>query len=183
MKSRSSLRPDLSRRQFLGRSAQNAAGVAAGMVGFSGSVAHGDESTPVRVGVIGVRNQGRNLASHLSALPGASVVSLCDVDASLQPAAFKSVVEAQETAPRWESDFRRVLDDSQVDAVAIATPDHWHAIMGVMACRAGKDVYLEKPVSHTIEEGRHLVDAAAAHQRIIQCGLRQRSGTHFQSAG
>ena len=182
MKNAEALRRDLSRRQFLGRSAQNAAGVAAGMVGLSSTVAKADKSSPVRVGIIGVRNQGRNLAAAFAKMADVNVVSLCDVDSSLQSAAMTSVLDSQETAPRWESDFRNVLDDPQVDAVAIATPDHWHAIMGIMAAQAGKDVYLEKPVSHTIEEGQRLIDAARKNDRVMQTGLQQRSGSHFQSA-
>ena len=182
MKNADALRRDLSRRQFLGRSAQNAAGVAAGMVGLSSTVARADRSVPVRVGVIGVRNQGRNLATAFAKMPDVNVVSLCDVDANLQASSMSAVLEFQDTAPRWESDFRNVLDDPQIDAVAIATPDHWHAIMGIMAAQAGKDVYLEKPVSHTIEEGQRLVAAARKHDQIMQTGLQQRSGSHFQSA-
>jgi predicted dehydrogenase len=175
-------RRDLSRRQFLGRSAQNAAGVAAGMVGLSSSVARADRSEPVRVGVIGVRTQGKTLAAQFAAQPQVTVAAVCDVDESLKSAVIKPVMEHQTDEPRWESDFRRLLDDPQIDAVAIATPDHWHAIMGVMACQAGKDVYLEKPVSLTIEEGRRLVEVARANDCVMQVGLQQRSGTHFQSA-
>jgi predicted dehydrogenase len=173
---------DLSRRQFLNRSAQNAAGVAAGMVGLSSTVARADRSQPVRVGVIGVRSQGKSLASKLAAMSDVTVSALCDVDQSLEPAAMKAVTEFQEAAPQWQSDFRRVLDDQNIDAVVIATPDHWHAMMGIMACQAGKDVYVEKPVSHTIEEGQRLVDAARKYDRVMQSGLQQRSGAHFQSA-
>jgi predicted dehydrogenase len=175
-------RSDLSRRQFLGRSAQNAAGVAAGMVGLSTTVARADRSQPVRVGVIGVRNQGHTLGTHLAGMDDVKLVALCDVDLSLQATAMKSVTDVQDSEPRWESDFRHLLDDDSIDAVVIATPDHWHAVMGVLACQAGKDVYLEKPVSHTIEEGRRLVDVARATDRVVQTGLQQRSGAHFQSA-
>jgi len=188
MKSRPTPLSDLSRRQFLGHSARNAAGAAAGMVGLSSTVTRDasagseDQATPVRIGVIGVRNQGKKLAGRLARLPGARVAALCDVDVSLQAAALQAVVEHQETAPQWQSDFRRVLDDDAIDAVVIATPDHWHAVMGVLACQAGKDVYLEKPVSHTIEEGQRLVEAARKHERVLQTGLQQRSGAHFQSA-
>lgn len=175
-------RSDLSRRQFLGRSAQNAAGVAAGMVGLSSTAAATDRSQPVRVGVIGVRNQGRTLATQLAGMDDVNVAALCDVDSSLQSAAINAVSDKQDLAPRWETDFRRLLDDAAVDAVVIATPDHWHALMGIMACQADKDVYLEKPVSHTVEEGQRLVEVARSTDRIIQTGLQQRSGAHFQSA-
>ncbi len=177
------IKRDLSRRQFLGRSAKNAAGVAAGMVGLSATVAvAAGAMSRLRVAVIGVRNQGRNLATLFAEEPGIEVATLCDVDQNLEAAARKAVKDVSGREPRWEADFRRVLDDSSIDAVVIATPDHWHAIMGVLACQAGKDVYLEKPVSHTIEEGTRLVEAARKHGRVMQTGLQQRSGSHFQSA-
>lgn len=175
------IQSDLNRRQFLGRSAKNAAGVAVGMVGLSASAALADSSRTVRVGVIGVRNQGRTLAQRLAAMHDVEVAALCDVDLSLVPAAMKAV-EGQATTPRWEADFRRILDDKSIDAVVIATPDHWHALMAIMACQAGKDVYVEKPVSHTVHEGRLLLATARDHDRVVQSGLQQRSGAHFQSA-
>ena len=98
----------------------------------------------------------------------------------LPPSASLAIAEKRE--PRWESDFRRVLDDSSIDAVVIATPDHWHAPMTILACQAGKDVYVEKPVSHNVREGQQMVAAARRYGRVVQSGLQQRSGTHFQSA-
>jgi predicted dehydrogenase len=79
-------------------------------------------------------------------------------------------------------DFRRVLDDKDIAAVIVATPDHWHAIPMIMACEAGKDVYVEKPLSHTLYEGRKMVEAAARYNRVVQVGTQQRSGEHFQKA-
>lgn len=173
---------DLSRRQFLGRSAQNAASMAAGMVAISSTASAAARNEKVRLAVIGVRNQGRALAAQFGEFSDVDVAVLCDVDRNLEPAAIKAVVDVCGQAPRWESDFRRVLDDRSIDAVVIATPDHWHAPMGEMACEAGKDVYIESPVGHTIQEGAQLLAAARSHQRIMQTGLQQRSGSHFQSA-
>ncbi len=79
-------------------------------------------------------------------------------------------------------DFRQVLDRKDVDAVIIATPDHWHAIPMIASCEAGKDVYQEKPLSHTLHEGRRMVEAAQKHNRVVQVGTQQRSGEHFQKA-
>jgi predicted dehydrogenase len=79
-------------------------------------------------------------------------------------------------------DFREILDRKDIDAVIIATPDHWHAIPMIMACEAGKDVYVEKPFSHTLVEGRHMVEAATRTKRVVQVGTQQRSGEHFQKA-
>lgn len=178
------LKPDLNRRQFLGRSAQNAAGVAAGMVGLSGAaaLAKGAASERVRLAVIGVRNQGKALASGFASLSDASVVTLCDVDENLLPAAVQAVQKVQVTTPKTERDFRRVLDDPKVDAVVIATPDHWHAPMTALACEAGKDVYVETPACHFGGEASRMIEVARSNQRIVAVGLPQRSGQHFQSA-
>lgn len=177
-------KPDLNRRQFLGRSAQNAAGVAAGMVGLAGAaaLAKGAPSERVRLAVIGVRNQGKALASGFASLPDASVVTLCDVDENLFPAALQAVQNAHGASPKTERDFRRVLDDPKVDAVVIATPDHWHASMTALACEAGKDVYVETPACHFGGEAARMIEAAQLNQRIVAVGLPQRSGQHFQSA-
>jgi predicted dehydrogenase len=80
------------------------------------------------------------------------------------------------------SDFRRMLDNKSIDAVVIATPDHWHALMTMMACAAGKDVYVEKPLTLFVNEGRWMIDVAKRHKRIVQVGTQQRSGPHFQRA-
>lgn len=83
---------------------------------------------------------------------------------------------------RSYADFRQLLDDRQVDAVVVSTPDHWHALMTMLACAAGKDVYVEKPLSLFVREGRWMVDVAARHERIVQVGTQQRSGLHYQTA-
>lgn len=180
------LKRDLNRRQFLGRSAQNAAGVAAGVVGVGlvGAAALAKEivSDRLRIGVIGVRNHGKALATGFAALPNAQVVALCDVDDNVIPSAMQSVQQAQGTSPRIERDFRRLLDDPQVDAVVIATPDHWHALMTTMACEAGKDVFVETPATHHGAEGEWMLETARRTQRVVQVGLQQRYGAHFQSA-
>lgn len=173
----------LNRRAFLGSSAKNAAGVAAGLVSLSAmSNVLGASTEPVRLGIIGVRNQGRILAETLARLTDAHVVALCDVDAGVLPAACRAVETVGSRSPRCEKDFRRLLDDPTIDAVCIATPDHWHAPLAILACQAGKDVYLESPVTHTITEGERLLQIAASTGRIVQAGLQQRSGAHFRSA-
>jgi predicted dehydrogenase len=176
------LRHEGNRRQFLGSSAKNAAGVAAGMVALGSIAAQAGASERVRVAVIGVRNQGKSLAGNLATLADVEVSALCDVDESLRPAATRAVADIQGRAPRWENDFRRLLDDRTIDAVVIATPDHWHATMTILACQAGKDVYVEKPVSHNFSEGPAMIAAARRHGRVVQSGLQQRSGVHFQKA-
>ncbi len=181
-------RREVSRRQFLGRSAQQAAGVAVGVVGLASGVASGSvgrSASPnerVGVGIIGVRNQGRLLAGELAKLADVEVRSLCDVDESQFAPAVRAVVEAGRKEPVTEREFRRLLDDPSLAAVVIATPDHWHAPMALLALQAGKDVYLESPATHSVEEGAALIEAVRSGERVVQVGLQQRSGSHFQSA-
>ncbi|HUG92499.1 MAG TPA: Gfo/Idh/MocA family oxidoreductase [Planctomycetaceae bacterium] len=183
MKTREFLQHEISRRQFLGSSAMNAAGVAAGMVGLAAAaMPKRSASERVRLGVIGVRSQGRFLAGTFAGLPDADVAAVCDVDENVLPAAVRAVEDAQGRPPVRVRDFRRLLDDPSIDAVVVATPDHWHALMTVLACQAGKDVYVEMPVSHNLREGEQMVAAAARHDRIVQAGLHQRSGEHFRTA-
>jgi len=174
----------INRRAFLGASAANAAGMAAaGVVGWTGvSAAKAAPSERVTVGVIGIRNQGKTLGTVLAAFPDVDVAALCDVDEGLLPEAAREIAPLQAHSPRLETDFRRLLDDPALDAVVIATPDHWHALMTILACQAGKDVYVEKPVSHALDEGPAMAAAAQKHRRIVAAGLQQRSGAHFRSA-
>lgn len=180
-------RREVSRRQFLGRSAQQAAGVAVGVVGLAGVASASAKSVDspndrLGIGVIGVRNQGRLLANEFARISGVEVRTLCDVDESQFAPAVREVVDAGQKAPVTVRDFRHILDDPAIDAVVIATPDHWHATMATLACQAGKDVYLESPPTHSLDEGTGLLDVARQSQRIVQVGLQQRSGSHFQSA-
>lgn len=177
-------RREVSRRQFLGRSAQQMVGV--GVVGLTASTAAAKSGTwasdRVRVGVIGVRNQGKILAGELAKQNDVEIRSLCDIDVSQFAPAVHAVVEAGRPAPTIERDFRHLLDDPSIDAVVIATPDHWHAAMTILACQAGKDVYLESPSTHFVAEGPLMIHAASQAGRVVQVGLQQRSGSHFRSA-
>lgn len=178
-------RLEVNRRQFLGRSAQRAAGVAVGVVGLSAAAS----ATPGRsandrigIGVIGVRNQGKLLASELAKLVDVEIRTLCDVDETQFAPAIHAVTDTGRQSPETDRDFRRLLDDPSIDAVVIATPDHWHCAMTTLACHAGKDVYVESPSSHFVAEGPLMMDAAQRTGRIVQVGLQQRSGAHFRSA-
>lgn len=178
------LKRDVNRRQFLDRSARNAAGMAAGVVGLTSNMALANNSPNERVILagIGVRGQGKFLTSSMAEFPDVRFKTICDIDESVAPAAIKSIEKGQGVAPQFVTDFRKVLDDPEIDGVVIATPDHWHALMAIMACQAGKDVYVEKPVSHNLTEGVKFVEAARKYQRVVQSGIHQRSGAHFQSA-
>ncbi len=175
--------PGCSRRQFLGRSAQQAAGMAAGMVALSSAVAGSTSpSERVRLGIIGLRNQGKLLATAFARCPDAEITAICDVDPQQFAPVRKELSESQTTEPRCEADFRRLLDDRSLDAVVVATPDHWHAWMTLLACQAGKDVYLESPATHHQGDVGPMLEAASACGRVVQVGLQQRSGLHFQTA-
>jgi len=162
------------RRSFLFGSAG-----AAGLVNLNPSALGAGER--VVLALIGARNQGRNDA--LSAIKaGAHFKTLCDVDDAVLGKVSAELARAQGKAPQPEKDFRRVLEDKDIDAVLIATPDHWHAIPTILACQAGKDVYIEKPLSQTIQEGRLMRDAARKYNRVVQVGTQRRSGEHFKTA-
>ncbi|MBM3861917.1 MAG: Gfo/Idh/MocA family oxidoreductase [Verrucomicrobia bacterium] len=129
----------------------------------------------IRVAVIGLGNKGKGHVAHFSKLAGVRLVALCDVDPER--------LEAQKSkAPFCATDPRRILERKDVDAVVIATPNHWHALLAVWACEAGKDVYVEKPVSHNVWEGRQIVRAAARHNRIVQAGTQYRSDPGLREA-
>jgi len=136
----------------------------------------------IGVGIIGCGGKGQALWKNFLARPDVQPVAVAEV---YQPHLDKGVAMAAgagQPAAASHRDFRRLLDDKQVQAVIIATPDHWHALMTVMACRAGKDVYVEKPLSLAVSEGRAMVEAARKHQRVVQVGSQQRSGAHYLKA-
>src|SRR5947207_2859875 len=136
---------------------------------------------PLSVAVIGTSWTGKNpgrgteLALSLAALPGAVVWYVCDVDEDHVRRSAAIVGERQGIEPKAAGDFRRVLDDPSIDAVAIATPDHWHAPAAILACAAGKHVYVEKPCCHNPHEGELLVEAARKYNRVVQHGTQRRS--------
>lgn len=161
------------RRTFLG---------AAGALALSGRIMAASANDRVRIAVIGVRGRGADLAGEFARNKGAEVVAVCDIDDASFSKPIQAVEKADAKAPRTEKDFRRLLDDKSIDAIAVAAPDHWHALMTVMGCQAGKDVYVEKPASHNIVEGRRMVEAARKYNRVVQLGTQRRSSTHIKEA-
>ena len=129
----------------------------------------------VTVCLMGVGGRGQTMAQWFGALPDVRIPVICDVDENVVGPVMKKVTESQGKAPRLAADIRRVLDDKSVDAIVMATPLHWHAPGTILACDAGKDVYVEKPASHNIREGRLMVEAARRNQRIVQMGIQSRS--------
>jgi predicted dehydrogenase len=165
----------LNRRRFLMTGAAGALGAKAALGPAPAKAAVVGANDRVRVGVIGTGRQGLGVLRGHRALPDAEIAAICDV---FEPNLAKAAEEAPGAARH--ADFRRILDDKSIDAVVIATPDHWHALMTVMACQAGKDVYVEKPTSVAIGEGRKMVQAARKYERIVQVGTQQRSQPHFR---
>jgi len=135
----------------------------------------------VTLALIGGRNQGNGDALR-AVRAGARFKTLCDLDPKVLEKTGADIAKAQGDKPTFEDDFRRVLDDKEIDAVMIATPDHWHARMVILACQAGKDVYVEKPLCQTIHEGQVIRDAARKHNRVVQVGTQRRSMEHFRGA-
>jgi len=134
----------------------------------------------IRIGSIGIRNQGKgNLEKFMKA--GVDLVGLCDVDANVLAEAAKTAVKGDHK-PEVYRDYRKLLDRKDLDAVVVTTPDHWHALITINACQAGKDVYCEKPLSLTIAEGRRMVKAARDNERVVQTGSQQRSSDEFWKA-
>lgn len=137
----------------------------------------------IRVGLIGCGGMGWSDLRDMLRLGNVECVALCDVDDN-QVANIRNNVEKNfnQKPTLLTRDFRRVIDHKEIDAVIVATPDHWHALPTVMACQAGKDVYVEKPLSLTIGEGRIMVDTARKYKRVVQMGTQQRSGSQFTEA-
>ena len=158
-----------SRRTFVGLSLASA-----GLQVLPAARAQGRIGQPVRVGVLGCGKQGRHHLEQLLKMPQAQVVAICDVDR-------QRLADASSAAPgaATQTDLRRVLDDTTIDAVTIATPDHWHAPAALLAMEAGKHVYVEKPCSHKVFESQKLVASVARHQRVFAHGTQARSSEGF----
>jgi predicted dehydrogenase len=177
----------INRRQFLGRSLSTAAGSYLGLslYGIAPVLANSANGN-IRVAVIGIGGRGSGLVNEFQKIQGVDVVALCDpdqhrVDQALEK--FKNTYEVKDaSAIQGYTDARKILDRKDIDAVVIAAPNHWHSLMTVWACQAGKHVYVEKPVSHAIWEGRKMVEAARKYNRIVQAGTQQRSCPAVQEA-
>lgn len=165
---------DLSRRDFLATTA------AAGALAATQGLAKAAPSERVNVCVIGIRGRGDGLGLGFAELPNAQVTHVCDVNEALLEPFAKKVSGVQKSAPKTLTDLRRALDDKSIDAIAVATPDHWHALATIWGCQAGKHVYVEKPVSNNVFEGQQMVAAARKHNRVVQVGTQARSAPHYR---
>ncbi len=166
---------NLSRRDFLKTAAIGAAAFSLSPRSWSRALgANGD----IRVAQIGFHGQGGSHIKSLTKLDGVRLVALCDVDRHVLDAKAKELGGDIATY----TDLRKLLENKEIDAVSIAVPNHWHALATILACQAGKDVYVEKPACHNIFEGRKMVEAARKYARIVQCGTQCRSSVGLQEA-
>ncbi len=136
----------------------------------------------LNLAIIGLRNRGAEHVPQWAKIPGVRIAAICDVDENQFAAVSETVAKLQGAPPKTETDLRRVFESRDIDIVVVTTPNHWHALASVWAIQAGKDVYVEKPVSHTVREGRKIVEAARKYNRIVQTGSQHRSSPLVLSA-
>jgi predicted dehydrogenase len=180
----------LNRRKFLIESTLGVAGVAsAGILGnpivaaAEKAAKKGDANDTLHVAVVGVHGRGMaHVSGFLQKNTNTVITHICDADSAVIGGAMTAVEKAQKQAPKYEQDFRKLLDDKSIDIISIATPNHWHALMAIWAIQNGKHVYVEKPVSHNVSEGRRIVEAARRHGRLCQAGTQSRSMTGMREA-
>jgi len=171
---------DVTRRTFIkGTAGVAAVAAAAPMIVPKRAFGANDK---IRIAVLGVHGRGKSHIKGFEPLEGVEVATLCDPDLNVANARAKSFQETYGRKVKVEQDLRKVFDDKNIDAVSIATPNHWHSLAAIWACQAGKDVYVEKPGSHNIAEGRKMVEAAARYDRIVQHGVQLRSSKAIKEA-
>src|ERR1700758_4988399 len=164
----------MNRRHFLMSTA-----AAAGTAALKGVPSINDT---VRVACVGIRGQGNSHIHEYSKMPNVEIAALCDADEHVMNKRLQEVESSGKKKPAAFTDVRKLLEDKSIDAISIATPNHWHSLIAIWACQAGKDVYVEKPCSHNLWEGKQLVSAAQRYNRIVQHGTQSRSATTIREA-
>jgi predicted dehydrogenase len=165
----------MNRHQFFNNSKVAAASTLAAAALPSESYAKRSPNDVINVAVVGIHGRGKSHFNNLAEIPDARVSHVVDPDARLFGEHLTKLKDGTTENPATETDLRRVLDNKDVDAISIATPNHWHSLQVIWACQAGKDVYVEKPISHNVWEGRKAVEAARKYNRIVQTGTQNRS--------
>jgi predicted dehydrogenase len=166
-----------SRRQFLQSAAVSAVALSAAT--YNRAAARPNDR--VRLAVMGIRSRGKDLIKTFHGQPNVEITQIIDPDQNLLPDALK-LFKDRPAQPRTETDIRKVLEDPELTALVVAAPDNWHALATIWACQAGKHVYCEKPCSHTLQEGRRMVDAARKYKRVVQIGTQRRSAADIAAA-
>jgi predicted dehydrogenase len=163
------------RRDFLKSSA---AAATVGTLGFNIKTSAANITSPndtIRVACVGVKGQGNSHIREYLKMPNVQIAAICDVDEKVRNQRIAEIEKESGKKPASFVDIRKLLEDKSIDAISIATPNHWHSLMGIWACQAGKDVYVEKPCSHSYWEGKQLVAAARKYNKIVQHGTNSRS--------
>lgn len=173
----------MNRRNFIEKTALTTAGL--GITSVIPAVSFQNKTAPsdtLNIALIGCRNMGFGILQHHLSNPVVNCVALCDIDDSVLNEKAAEVKKKFNQTPKLYKDFRKVLEQKEIDAVIIGTPDHWHCYIMVSALQAGKDVYCEKPMANSIAECNIMVKAANRYNRVVQIGQQQRSGYIFQKA-
>lgn len=174
----------ITRRKFIKNSSMTSLGVTLGMAGLSAKSYSRilGSNDRVNFAVIGVRSRGATHVDSLMVCQNSNLTHICDVDKRYLDASAAQIKEKYNQTPELEKDFRKLLEKKEIDALTIATPEHWHAPMAIMGLQAGKHVYLEKPSSHNPAEGEMLLKAQKKYKPLIQMGNQQRSSVHTKEA-
>ncbi|MCA9410409.1 MAG: Gfo/Idh/MocA family oxidoreductase [Candidatus Omnitrophica bacterium] len=165
------------RRQFIKASGATAATVSLSQIAWSES-----KNDQITLAILGLNGRGRYLAAQFSPLDGVEIAAIADPDSRLLNERAMEIEVLSGKKPDTVQDFRTLLDRKDIDAVVVATPDHWHALATIWACEASKDVYVEKPASHNLLEGKMMIEAAKRNNRVVQVGTQRRSAPFLAEA-
>jgi predicted dehydrogenase len=171
----------LPRRNFLAATAAVTTTATSSSAQETKQEASSEKPRPIRIGIMGL-SRGMGLATDAANLPNIEVAYLCDVDEARMSSAAKQFSDKFKSTPQTVNDFRKILDDKSIDALFCAAPNHWHGPATIMACKAGKHVYVEKPCSHNPQEGEWMIAAAAKYKRCVQMGTQRRSAPGTRAA-
>jgi predicted dehydrogenase len=171
---------DWNRREFLGSSTATAAALGTMTLLKPNRVLGANEN--VRVAICGLHGRGKDHLQNFAKSKNCQIAAFCDIDDNVLRERLADMDKMGLPKPKTYTDVRKLLEDKSIDAISIATPNHWHSLMAIWACQAGKDVYVEKPCSHNLWEGRQLVKASQRYNRIVQHGTQIRSATVVREA-
>ena len=168
----------VNRRNFIKGTAAAGAAISAPLI--KSGWAQNSPSEQINVAVVGLRSRGKAHIKYLAQIPGVNITHICDIDQNLLDMTVDQVFDVTGKEPTPVVDFRDMMDNRDIHAVTLATPDHWHALHTIWACQAGKDVYVEKPLSYCLREGRKMIEAARKYERIVQVGTNHVSNPVVQ---
>ncbi len=171
---------NLNRREFIGGTSAGLATLGTAFLASPGRVMGANDR--VRVAICGLHGRGMDHLENYSKIQDAQIAALCDIDENVLRQRLGQMEKMGLPKPVTYTDIRKLLEDKSIDAVSIATPNHWHSLMAIWACQAGKDVYVEKPCSHNLWEGKQLVKASQRYNRMVQHGTQIRSAGAVREA-